>query len=300
MKSLAAIAILCGLIFNAANAQSELTPEELAKKHEFIDTAIWKKGQYLSDNQVRICTSKTDGKCSVVTMPDAVGKVSQIVYGEVAGNPNAWLAFTEQKISLCAARKHVVCTPVSGTNGKGVRISYDHDSEYPTVIYRTKSENSKDVAKVDVAFRQLIAAALIRLESNEALSKTDKCANENCEITTQAEDPVDGGIVYITAAFPDISVIDGATQFIPVNFLDGSTEGGNSELPSGVAPSDIMNARNPAGMAKCTKDAMSTYLLLYTGCFSRYRTPTMIKMCADDSMAIYRDILRNECYPKYY
>jgi hypothetical protein len=241
-------------------------------------------------------------------MPDEVGEVEQIVYGEIVGSPNAWLTFSPAGIHLCVNKAEVVCTAVSKSNLEGVQITYDTQSEYPTVIYKAARGKGKTVSTVDLAFRQKVAAALVRLNANTkipqkpstsaVLQKESSCFDDGCDQSPQIEDPGDS-TVYVTAAWPEVSVIDGAVQFVTVSLSEGSTETPD-ELPSGVSPSDILNARDPIGMAKCTADAYRTYQILFTGCFSRYRAPTLIKICTDESLQIYRDILKTECYPKYY
>jgi hypothetical protein len=124
----------------------------------------------------------------------------------------------------------------------------------------------------------------------ESTCKPEECATPN------VEDPSD--IVYITAPFPAINIVDGGVQFITMNVSSGPEI--PDPLPEGVAPADYLNARDKKNFTACVAAWYRVYVTMVTGCLGDYSSGTSIRACMDKSFRAYVNNIKEDCYANYY
>jgi len=261
-------------------------------------------GQYSGNNVVALCLSGQESAiCESVKIPEKVGKVTEIVFGNFSQKYDAsWLAFTNEAVSFCVAEGRylsVRCKSVGLINYNGVDITFDRKrTGIPSLVFSSTKVRKNYIQRVANSFLNRVYAAANELElSSDAMPTSSKCIKGNCEISIQREVDVEIPIVEITAPFPDSPFDGGGFVIVPVIFGDPLQV--PDPLPSGVAPSDILKARDPVGMAACTAGYYRTWGIMVQGCVG-LKNANRTRMCFEKAMAAYWYNLENECYAKYY
>lgn len=192
------------------------------------------------------------------------------------------------------------CSFVTSTKIRDVTISFDRSTQYSGVIYLSKANNRAVVDEVAKVFHSLIESAAIELKTGKVSKEKTIAACADCDMTPNLEDPGDIPRVYVTAPFPDVSIIDGATQFITIEISDEHA-GLPDPLPDGVSPADILKARDPKGMASCTAAWYRVYITMTMDCsYWLPGSPSTWASCMRKSMDVYANNLRDDCYKNYY
>jgi hypothetical protein len=251
---------------------------------------------------VQLCTAKKQGhECKTLKMPDEAGPITQIATDGYTPTANSWLTFGPENINLCvAAVRGIRCTSVSPNRIGKIRVGYDEHSEDPSITFTAGTADATEVATADKLLRERIAVAASRLLSKEPATAAP-CMGDSCK-PRSLEEPSDPGmpVVYITAPFPAISVVDGAVDMIAVGIVDGQTGNMPDPLPDGVAPSDYINARDPKRFTACVAAWYRVYVTMVQGCMGDFAYPTSVKRCIDKSFQAYVKNLREDCYPNYF
>ncbi|NHZ83787.1 hypothetical protein F2P44_31640 [Massilia sp. CCM 8695] len=265
---------------------------------------VTKIAHFTGDNTLTMCAMKAPSSCEQISMPVSVGDVKQIVYGHYNFQlPGSWLAFDAEKVSLCLYKKGSVianCEEIGPVNYKGVTVTYETVDGVPGLIFKHKQLPKEDSRGIIKEFEEKVFAAAKKLaKKNEPSASKDTalCKGESCTPTTTIEPDM---VVEITAPFPD-NFFAGTVEMVTLSWGDGD---GPPEvpdpMPDGVAPSDYLKARDPAGMVACTASYYKVYVTMATGCVTSNMGPTGMRICLERSLSAYYNNLKTECYDKYF
>jgi hypothetical protein len=276
--------------------------DSLRLEKAMADQIAWKPVTYKGNNEVTICSNLIDhAKCRVVKIPQDVGQVEGISYGASNELPASWLAFSKDNVNLCIADGNdVKCAFVSRLKVRDVTISFDRLSPYPDIIFLSKPNNNDAVDEVANSLRKSINKTALSIQTGELVTREVPSICDDCEMTPMLEEPGEIPMVYITAAFPAVSIADGGRMFISVGFND-EYAGLPNPIPDGVSVADILKARDPKRMAGCTAAWYNVYLTMVAGC-QRLIPGNMSawSSCMHKSADAYEFNVKDDCYRNYF
>lgn len=260
-------------------------------------------GKYTGNNNVSLCTISDEPVCHSLKIPDKVGEVKEIVYGKFDPRHAAsWLAFTDKSISFCVSKENqleVKCAAVGLIKYRGIEIRFDKKSTgIPSLVFSSTTADKSYIKAISEKFLQRVYAAADSLDNSaENFSRSNVLRSDQPE-SPQTEEPLpeEGYVVEIWAPYINYSG-GGGVVLVPI-FL-GDPPVMTSTPPDGVAPGDILNARDPVGMASCTAAYYRVYMTMVGSCNS-LRFWNQTRVCLEKSINAYWNNLETECYAKYY